>query len=173
MTHWLLWLLVGILSIVAGIIALANPFAATLTAELLAGYMFMAIGILTLLSAFRDQGWKARIWALLLGGVITVMGFNLVAHPLQGIVALTVTVAVLMVISGVFRLVLAFTPAAENARLPLFISGALSLVLAVMIFSNFPFSSLVVLGIFLGVELISNGVSLIFISLDRRRAPPA
>jgi len=37
-----------------------------------------------------------------------------------------------------------------------------------MIFTNFPWSSGGVLGIFLAVELISNGVSLIFVALDRR-----
>ncbi len=60
MQYWFLWLIVGVLSVAAGIVALANPFAATVTAELLAGYMFAAIGILTLLSAFQDQGWGAE-----------------------------------------------------------------------------------------------------------------
>ena len=46
----------GILSVVAGIMALANPFAATLTAELLAGYMFTAIGVLTLISGVSGPG---------------------------------------------------------------------------------------------------------------------
>lgn len=173
MKYWFLWLLVGILSIVAGIVALANPFAATVTAELLAGYMFIAIGILTFLSAFQDQGWGARIWALLLGVLITVFGFNLVTNPLEGIVQLTLIVAILMFVIGVFRIVIAFTPMAAGARGVLLIAGALSLVLSVMIFSNFPWSSGVVLGAFLAIELISNGVSLIFLALDRRKPEAA
>src|SRR6056297_4282127 len=107
MKNWFLWLLVGILSVIAGIVALANPFAATLSAELLAGYMFTAIGLLTLLSAFQDQGWGARIWALLLGVLITVFGFNLITKPLEGIVQLTLIVATLMMIMGIFRIIIA------------------------------------------------------------------
>jgi len=40
--------------------------------------------------------------------------------------------------------------------------------LAFMIFSNFPQSAVLVLGVFLAVELISNGVSLVVLSLARK-----
>ncbi|MFO8153079.1 HdeD family acid-resistance protein [Guyparkeria sp.] len=173
MQNWFLWLFVGILSVAAGILALANPFAATVTAELLIGYLFIAIGLLTLVSAFQDQGWAARIWALLLGALMAVFGFNLVLHPLEGIITLTFLVASLMLVMGVLRLVMALTPLAAGARLLLIFSGGLSILLAVMIFSNFPWSSAVVLGVFLAIELISNGVSMIFVSLDRREATPS
>jgi len=168
MKYWFLWMLVGILSIIAGIVALANPFAATLSAALLAGYLFSAIGILTLISAFQDQGWGARIWALLLGVLITVFGFNLIANPLEGILQLTVIAATLMMVIGIFRIIIAFTPMAAGARGILVVAGIVSIVLSVMIFSSFPWSGAVVLGIFLAIELISNGVSLIFVALDRR-----
>src|SRR6056297_3139512 len=167
MKNWFLWLLVGILSVIAGIVALANPFAATLSAELLAGYMFTAIGILTLISAFQDQGWGARIWAILLGVVITVFGFNLITHPLEGILQLTIIAATLMLIIGVFRIIMAFTPMAAGARGILIVAGLLSVALSVMIFTNFPQSGAIVLGVFLAIELISNGISLIFVALDR------
>ncbi|MCU4652984.1 DUF308 domain-containing protein [Roseibacterium sp. SDUM158016] len=168
MKYWFLWLIVGVLSIIAGITAFANPFAATLTAELLAGYMFTAIGILTLVSAFQDQGWGARIWAVMLGLVLTVFGFNLIAHPLEGVLRLTVIVATLMMVMGIFRLAIAFTSVAAGARGFLIIAGLISIALSVMIFSNFPWSSAVVLGIFLAIELISNGISMVFVALDRR-----
>lgn len=166
--HWFLWLIVGIVSILAGILALANPFAATLTAELLAGYMFLLIGVLTLFSAFQDQGWGARILALVLGMLITVFGFNLVTKPLEGIVQLTLIVAILMMVMGITRVVMAFTPMASGTRGLLILAGLVSIVLSIMIFTNFPYASVVVLGLFLAIELISNGVSMIFLALDRR-----
>jgi len=173
MKNWFLWLVVGVLSVIAGIVALANPFAATLSAELLAGYMFAAIGILTLLSAFQDQGWGARLWALLLGVLITVFGFNLITNPLEGILQLTVIAASLMMVIGIFRIIIAFTPMAASARFVLVVAGLLSIVLSVMIFSSFPWSGAVVLGVFLAIELISNGISLVFLALDRREPETA
>lgn len=173
MKYWFLWMVVGLLSIAAGVVALANPFAATLTAELIAGYMFLAIGVLTLISAFQDQGWGARIWALLLGVLITVFGFNLVTKPLEGIVQLTLIVAALMMIMGIFRIVIALTPMAAGARVFLIVAGLVSILLSIMIFANFPWSSVVVLGIFLAIELISNGISMVFLALDRREPAKA
>jgi uncharacterized membrane protein HdeD (DUF308 family) len=173
MKYWFLWLLAGLLSIAGGILALANPFAATLTASLLAGWMFMAIGVLTILSAFGDKGWGGRILALLVGVLILLLGFSLVANPLRGILQLTVVAAILLGATGVFRILLAFAPEARLARWPLVISGALSLLLAAMILTNFPYSAAVTLGIFLAVELISNGVTLIVIALDRREPEAA
>lgn len=173
MKYWFLWLIVGVLSVIAGFVAFANPFAATLTAELLAGYLFTVIGILTFISAFQDQGWGARIWALLLGVVLTVFGFNLIANPLEGVLRLTVIVAALMMVMGILRIAIAFTPVAAGARGFLIIAGLLSIVLSVMIFSSFPWSGAVVLGIFLAIELISNGISMIFVALDRRHPEPA
>lgn len=173
MKYWFLWLLTGIASVAAGVIALANPFAATLTAVLLAGYMFIAIGILTLISAFQDQGWGARIWALLLGVLITIFGFNLVTRPLEGVLQLTFIVAILMLVVGLVRIIMAFTPMAAGARGILILAGAVSIVLAGMILSNFPWSSSVVLGVFLAIELISNGISTIFLALDRRKPAAA
>lgn len=168
MQNWFLWLLVGIASLIGGVVALAHPFVATLAAEQLAGWLFIAVGILTLFSAFQDKGWGARIWAMVLGVVLTVFGFNLVVNPFEGAVRLTFIVATMLTIVGVFRLIIAVTPIAAGSRLILGLSGLVSIVLSVMIFTNFPWSSLGVLGIYLAVELISNGVSLIFVALDRR-----
>jgi uncharacterized membrane protein HdeD (DUF308 family) len=121
------------------------------------------------LSAFQDKGWSARIWVLLLGVLLTVFGFNLVVNPLEGAVRLTFIVAIMLAIIGVFRLVIAVTPMATGSRMILGLSGLISIALSAMIFTNFPWSSLGVLGIFLAIELISNGVSLIFVALDRQK----
>jgi uncharacterized membrane protein HdeD (DUF308 family) len=173
MKYWYLWLLAGVLSIVGGIVALANPFAASLTASVLAGWMFMAIGVLTILSAFGDKGWGGRFLAVLVGVLILLLGFSLVANPLRAVLQLTVVAAILLGMTGVFRILLAFAPEARLARWPLIISGALSLLLAAMIITNFPYSAAVTLGIFLAVELISNGVTLIVIALDRKEPEAA
>lgn len=169
MKNWLLWLLAGLVSLVGGALALANPFAATLTVELLAAYTFLLIGVLTLLSAFRDQGWRARIWALIWGGLALLLGVSLLSNPLAGMVSITFLVAVLMLVTGIARVAIAFMPTAQGARAYLLIAGGISIVLSLMIFSNFPWSATVVLGVFLGVELISNGMSLIFVAFERRR----
>lgn len=121
-----------------------------------------------LFSAFGDQGWSARISTVLLGLLVLFIGVNLLAHPLRGLISITCDVAVVMMILGIVGLVLAFSDELRPFRLIMVISGALSIILAMMIFSNFPQSAAVVLGVYLAIELISNGVALIAIALARK-----
>ncbi len=168
MKRWIWWLIAGLLSLAGGIIALAYPLAATLTAELFAGWSFILVGIFVLVSAFNDQGWGARAMAILLGILILLFGISLVANPMAGIISLTIVSAIMLLIFGIMRIVLAFSTELSQLRWALILSGALSIILAIMIFSNFPQSAAAVLGIFLAVELISNGISLIVLAMARK-----
>ncbi|WP_323038328.1 HdeD family acid-resistance protein [Gemmobacter sp.] len=168
MAHWIWWLFAGALSLAGGILALANPLAATLTATMLAGWTFVLVGILTLLSAFSDQGWGSRILVIVIGGLLLLSGINLIAEPLAGSMTLTVAVAILLMAVGVFRIILGLRVQFSQLRWAMILSGALSILLSIMIFSDFPQSALVVLGVFLAIELISNGVSLIVLAMARK-----
>lgn len=168
MNNWIWWMIAGVLSLIGGFFALANPLAATLTAELFAGWTFMLVGVLILVSAFNDQGWGARIAAIVLGVFVLIFGINLVANPLAGMITLTVMAGVMLLVVGICRIMLAFATDVSQVRWVMILSGALSILLGIMIFSNFPQSAAVVLGVFLAVELISNGVSLIVLSLARK-----
>ncbi|PIE16964.1 MAG: hypothetical protein CSA68_00535 [Rhodobacterales bacterium] len=168
MSYWFLWMLAGIVSLIGGVVALANPLAATLTAEQLAGWMFLAVGVLTLLSAFRDQGWGGRLLTIFLGLAILLFGIGLVANPVAGVLSLTYMAALIMLVLGILRLALAFSTHISPLRWMLGLSGLVSLALGIMIFANWPQSATVVLGLFLAIELISNGISLIFLSLMRK-----
>lgn len=162
-----LWIIVGCLSVLAGIFALANPLAATLTAEQVAGWGFLIIGILQIFAVFRQVSWGGRIWVLLVGLLMVLLGINLLAKPLAGVMALTLTVAAMFLVEGIFKVVLSFSLRQTPAFWMVLLSGALSVILAVMIFSNFPASAASILGILLAVELISNGITIIAISSVR------
>lgn len=169
MKGWYWWMIGGVLSLIGGFIALANPFAASITAELLAGWSFIMVGIVTLISAFGEglSGGR-RVVNSLLGILILFLGIQLIANPLGGLVSLTLAVAWLLIFVGIMRIVVAFTSLQGGFRWAMVISGVISLILSGMIFTNFPQSALAVLGIFLAVELISNGLSLIALSLARK-----
>lgn len=159
-----LWIFLGILSIAAGILALFNPLAATLAAEQIAGWAFLFLGILQIFAVFNQTTWGARIWIILVGVLFVILGVDLLARPLDGIMSLTLTVAALFLIMGIFRIVLSFALRGTSAFWLILLSGVLSVILAVMIFNNYPASAVTILGILLAVELISNGVSLIAMS---------
>lgn len=160
----------GILSLLGGLFAWFNPFAATMAAEWLAGWFFLFSGISAVIFAFSGSNTGSRWPGILLGIMMVLMGIFLLANPLQGVLSLTIIIAILLLVAGFGRVMLTFvTP--SPARWMVLISGLISLLLAVMIFMNFPQSAAVMLGIFLAVELISNGISLLVLASSSGRKP--
>ncbi len=164
--------LAGVLSLLGGLFAWFNPFAATLAAEWLAGWFFLLGGITTVVFALTGARGGARWAAVLLGIMLALIGLFLLFNPLQGAVSLTLIIAVLLLVAGFGRVLMAFA-VRGNPRWILLVSGLISLTLAVMIFMNFPQSAAVILGVFLAVELISNGISLLVYAFSGTGNPGA
>lgn len=173
MKNWFLWMIVGIISIIGGFLALANPLAATITAEKLAAWIFLFVGILQIVSAFQAEGFGAKIWAVLGGLVGIFVGISLLYNPIGGIITLTMLVGILFLVVGIAKTIMSFSLRGTGFFWPVLLSGLLSLLLAFMILSNFPASAVSILGILLAVELISNGIALVFLSLQRKEVASA
>lgn len=168
MKNWVLWLVVGIVSILGGLFALFNPVQATVAAEQIAGWMFLFVGVMQIFSALRENGFGAKIWALIVGAAGVFVGISLLANPLAGVLSLTVLVAILFLGLGIAKTFMAMPMRGTTFFWPVLISGLLSIVFALMIFGNFPSSAVVILGILLAIELISNGVALVALALMRK-----
>lgn len=164
------WMAVlAVISLVGGVLALINPFAATLAATLMAGWFFMLLGGLQIIQSFQVQGWGGFLWALLFGVLSLVVGISLVFNPLAGMVSLTLLVAVLLLVTGAIKIFYGFSLRPVTGWGWVLLSGAVSVLLAIFILTNFPYAAGTVLGIFLAVELISNGVLFLFIALGVRQ----
>jgi len=159
-----LWLVVGIISILGGIFALFNPLSASFAAEQLAGFIFLLVGVLQFIALFRAHSTGGKLLAAI-GGVLGILiGIELLQNPLQGILTLTMVIAILFMATGIVRVVVAFGLRGSAAFIPVLLSGLISIALAVLIFSGYPQSSTYILGVLLAVELISNGISLLMYS---------
>lgn len=165
------WIWMGalaLISLVGGVLALLNPFAATLAATLMAGWVFAILGALQIVQAFQVQGWGGFIWALLFGILTLVVGGSLIFNPLAGMISLTLLVAVLFLATGVVKMMYSFSLKPVTGWGWVLVSGIVSAALGIMILADFPMSAASILGILLGVELISNGVLFLFIALGLR-----
>ncbi len=170
MTNWILMLIVGIFAVILGIVALANPFAASITATLIAGWSFIFLGALQIYASFGAPTTGAKIAGVLFGLLALAIGVHIVARPLEGLMSLTFAAGILFLVSGVLKAWFAFSGAEGSARMALFFSAAVSLILGAMVLSNFPQSAAVLLGVLLAIELISSGVSAIALALIGKSA---
>lgn len=156
---WWIWVLLGGLMLVGGIVALANPLPATFTAVHIAGWIILATGLIQFFDFIRAGSWVDRLWS----GVFSVgylwLGISLLLNPFEGVIALTVLVALGLLFSGVAKLLFAFRARSTPLFWPFLLSGALSILLALMVFFNFPQAAAVLLGLMLAFELVLSGAT--------------
>lgn len=161
MVSRMFWILVGVLSVAGGLFCLLNPIPATMAATSIAAWVLLAVGILQALGSFRQEGFGSKVGSFLLGVLAIFLGYSIFQNPLAGVLALTTVVAIALLIGGGAKIFLAFSVDDRSFFWVFLLAGVVSIVLAVMILSNFPRSAVAVLGILLGVELLSNGASLL------------
>ena len=168
MGNWGIMLIIGILGVIAGLMALLNPFGASLVVTAIAGWSFLILGILQIIDGLRAQGWSGKMWSVLLGVVAVFLGVNLLGEPLKGMLVLTTLVGIMFLVSGLFKLMVGMQIENPQLKWTVMFSGIISAFLGFMVLSNLPQSAATMLGVLLAVELLSNGVSMIALALVRK-----
>jgi uncharacterized membrane protein HdeD (DUF308 family) len=158
-------MVVGGLAILIGFVALVFPLPASLTVNALVGAALVVAGIAGALGALRLADGSDRLWGLLLGLLVLALGGIMLVYPIAGLQTLTMVFAVGFLASGLFKLMLGWRLPEPSWKWSLVISGAISVLLAVMIVTGLPSSAIVVPGILLAVELLTYGWGLVFLGL--------
>lgn len=154
----------GILFIIFGLLAIALPGIFTLGLELTIGCLFIIAGIVQLVRTFTTKGTLGTMTALLSAVLYIVIGILLLSFPFRGVLALTILLTVYFVIEGIAKIVLAFQLKQFTGWLWLFLSGILSLALALIIWYGWPNTAFWVLGLLVGINLLFFGFSLLAVS---------
>lgn len=160
----------GVVYTIAGFIALGSVAMATVVSVFVVGVMMIVAGVAEVISAFQIKSWGKFLLWVLLGLLYVVAGFVTFQNPLLAAVLLTLILSASLVASGVMRIILAFSMKRETPWIWVALSGAVTLLLGVLILMRWPVSSLYILGLFLGIDLIVAGASWVGIGLGLRRA---
>jgi uncharacterized membrane protein HdeD (DUF308 family) len=166
--HWVGFLLFGVLLAVLGFIALTYAVLASLVTAVFFGYLLLIGGIFFLVGSFFTRGWGGFFLALLAGVLYLVTGAIILNHPTEGLIVYTLLLAVLFCVEGLFRIVSALVGRFHHWGWML-LSGIVTLILGVLIWQQWPFSGLYVVGLFLGINLIMSGANYIALGLAARR----
>lgn len=151
----------GALLIIAGLVNVAFPFVGTLTVEAWIAAGFLIAGVAQIVQSVRAQDWPGFFMGLLIGILYVAAGFILIANPFGGAITLTVLLAVVLMIGGILELVLGFQMRPLQGWGLVVVSGLLGLILGGLIWLRLPSSAVWVLGLMLGLNLISSGFAMI------------
>ncbi len=166
--RWLI--LLGVLNIILGFAALVFVGFTTLVSIKLLGFIFIfsgaseiALGIQT-----RKEPNGSLSLHLLLGILSIVVGFFILRDPLVNAVGLTLFIALLLWVSGTFRMVDAILDRRAGWG-RVFFSGLISVILGTLIFRQWPESAFWALGVFVGVDVLSYGMMLLSLGLVSKK----
>jgi uncharacterized membrane protein HdeD (DUF308 family) len=163
----------GVVYLIAGLVALGSVMTATVVSVLIVGVMMIVAGVAEVFNAFQMKSWGKFLLWVLLGALYIIAGFVTFENPLLAAALLTLVLGASLVASGVMRIILAISMKQGMPWVWVALSGAITLLLGLVILAHWPVSSLYILGLFLGIDLVIAGASWIALGFGLRRASEA
>jgi uncharacterized membrane protein HdeD (DUF308 family) len=170
--NWGWFLALGIVQIVLGMIALGEAFLMTIFSVVLLGWLLIIGGVSSIVHAFMERQWGGFFIDLLTGVFYCVAGFMMVANPGASALALTLVISMFLIVGGIFRIVESLVGDLPHKGW-VFLNGIVSLILGILIWRQWPDSGLWVIGLFVGIEMLLYGWSLVMLASAARRLPTA
>lgn len=168
---WRWLILLGAVTMIAGVAAIVVPHAATMAIAIILGVVMMADGVVSGVHAMHMRGRRGSGWRAL-GALLSIMvGAALLVFPGLGIAALTLVVTVFLLAVGLFKTALALRLRSAPGWGWMLFNGVVALLLGALILVEWPQASAWVLGLFLGIELLISGMWLVSLGLIGRRFP--
>ncbi|MBB4285161.1 HdeD family acid-resistance protein [Roseospira goensis] len=161
---------VGVMFLIAGAVALIVPGFVTLALEWLLGAALVAAGGFATLHALPLRRGRGAGWYLVLGLVSLVAGVLFIVSPLTGAMTLTFLVGALFAASGLVKIVFGLAMRRLNGWDWTLGSGALALVVGLLILFLVPVVSPWLLGVLVAVELLLNGAWMLRLGRGDARA---
>ena len=163
---WLVALGIGL--ILLGAICVIGEVTATFVTVLAFGWLLIVGAVLSLVQAFRVHNWSGLFLYLLSAVLRGVTGYLLIRYPISGEMSLTLVLASLFIVGGLFRAI-----GAGALQFPQWgwaaFSGIVSAALGIMLLMQLQASSLWFIGLAIGIEFIFDGASWIALGTALRR----
>jgi len=163
----------GVVYVIAGVIALGSVVSATVATVLVVGVMMIVAGVAEVINAFQIKTWGRFLFWLALGILYIVAGFVAFENPLLTAAWLTLILGAALAASGVVRIFLGLSMQHGSPWIGVVVSGLVTLLLGFIILAHWPVSSLWTLGIFLGVDLVLAGASWVGVGMGLRSSGTA
>ncbi len=156
---WGWFLAFGILLTILGVVCVAKAQTATTFSILALGWVLAISGAVWLINSFYAFSWHGFFLYLLNAIIRGVTGYLLIRHPDAGAQGVTMLLAALFIVGGVFRGVGASVIQFPRWGWTVF-SGLVSIALGVYLLVTWPAASTYFIGVVIGVDLIFDGSAL-------------
>lgn len=169
--NWFWFFIWGVSLVLLGVVAIGASTLATLVSVIFLGFIIFFAGLVVIIDTltFWRNKWPGFPLHLIMGLIYAGVGLFLIAKPVEGSISLTLLLGVFYICLGAFRLA-----STISMRLPhwgwSFLNAVITLFLGMLILSGWPASSLFIIGLFVGIDLVFAGWAYIMMALSVRSA---
>jgi uncharacterized membrane protein HdeD (DUF308 family) len=162
--NWWLFVVLGVICLITGILAIVWPDITLLTLGLFAGVYLMITAIMEIIDAvIGDPGGRAL--SAILGIVSLIAGLIFIRRPGESLLAIVMVAGIFLIAEGVIRIVRAF--ASTGKRWWGIAAGAVDAIIGIIILS-WPGIGLVTVAVFFAVTMVVRGALAIVVGLKLR-----
>jgi uncharacterized membrane protein HdeD (DUF308 family) len=166
----LLYLVQGVLLIAGGILAVIYPIVSSVAVVVLLGWLLIISGLvqgISLLGARQVPYFWLQLISVILGVLI---GILFLRDPGQGLLTITLLIIVFFMIEGISKIVFALTIRPFPNWGWVLASGLVGIVLSLILWASLPVTAIWLIGLLLGIELISVGAAITHLAWQVRRS---
>ena len=158
--HSFWYILQSVLMILGGILALVFPIISSVAIVIFLGWLLIFSGVLQAFSLI-DVRHVPHFWLQLVSVVLSVLvGILFLRNPGAGLLTLTLLLIVFFMVEGISKIIFSLTIRPFPNWGWVFASGVIGILLAFYLWANTPVTAIWLLGVLLGIELISEGAAL-------------
>ncbi|WP_271893571.1 HdeD family acid-resistance protein [Candidatus Phyllobacterium onerii] len=167
-----LWYLIqGALLVVAGVLAIIYPIMSSVAVIIMLGWLLIISGVAQGISLVGARH-VPHFWLQLISVILALLiGFLFLRDPAQGLLTVTLLLIVFFMIEGISKIVFALTIRPFPYWGWVLASGLIGVLLSLVLWASLPVTALWLVGLLLGIELISVGGALARLAWHVRRSP--
>ncbi len=164
------WLVaLGVLQIVLGVLVLVTPLAGGLAVTMMIGFAMVLGGVARLIASFAADSFGSGALAFLWGLLLATGGFYMFTNPGLGLAGLTLMLSMMFFVSGLTESVVAFQVKPDDGWGWMLTGGIVSVILAIMVWRQFPVSGVWLIGTVVAVHLLMSGFTTLMIGTGARK----
>lgn len=167
-TGWVIALSIGLIGL--GILAILMPTIASVVFTSVIGWIALIGGVFQVVQAFQAKAFRGLGLSLGVGILYAIAGLYILFNLTNATAVLALAFGLLLMAEGVFTTGMAFSHRAGGS-MSWFVAfnGIITLILGILAFNRWPFSSLWLIGLYVGISLLLSGSSLLGAALALRK----
>ena len=156
-------ILAGTVLTIIGAVGMVLPPLASLSISFLVGFLLILSGVVSGYQVFLSYRKSMMVW--LKPFLLVVTGLLILIYPVAGIAAVGIMLAIYFLMDAFAGFSMMFELHELKGTLWLAINSVVSLILGITLIAGWPTSSILLVGLFVGISLFMDGISLLILGL--------